>query len=579
MQGEGLRGHVLISMDRALELVRRASGPELFAALVPGGVLSMLALGVYYAERVEGVRVLRPLFAIAFTLAYLGRALVLARWSGRRAAELLAHYRVEKPQGPSAGIARAALWVGLDLWFWLWILVLAVHLDPWFVPVALPLFAVRGALLPSWLACADATPDASGFRVLRRAVELSEGRRGQGMLLELLLALAAIGLAINLAALGAGAVSVGEDMLGLDLALTQAFLSSKNHFALLFVMSFALTLLEPLRAALSAVLFTDALLSREGIAVRSLVVRAVEPRSRPRQAAALVAALWLGSVPLHARAQAEPGDTRRAADETLSSQPAVGEEGEEGEAEEAEEDPCEGACLRAREADADVETRAEHILGDRAFTEFPEENWSMDQVAQNALSDWIENVLLPWLFGNKSEDEAASPPEAGKPLALPSAGFFLVVAAVILVLLLLLMLHRARTPRSDAGALVEAAEDPLKRPAEEHLQEAVTLSARDLSLALRSLYLATLVGLERRNLLGLSPERTNGQYLRELPDGDDRRMFASFTRVFDAVHYGARVPSLDDFRTCRMLAERLIAGALAAGASASAQSSRPGAAP
>jgi hypothetical protein len=48
--------------------------------------------------------------------------------------------------------------------------------------------------------------------------------------------------------------------------------------------------------------------------------------------------------------------------------------------------------------------------------------------------------------------------------------------------------------------------------------------------------------------------------LRELPEGDDRRMFASFTRVFDSVHYGAHVPSLDDFRTCRMLAERLISG-------------------
>ena len=572
LQGEAPRGHVLLSIDRALELVRRTPASELAASLLPGGVLSMLALGVYYAERVEGVRVLRPLFALGFTLAYLARAIVLARWAGRRAGELLAHYRVEKPHGPTAGIARAALWMGLDLWFWLWILVLAVHLDPWFVPLALPLFAVRGALLPTWLACADATPEASGFRVLRRAVELSEGRRGQGVLIELLLALAALGVAVNLAALGAGAVSVGQDMLGLDLALTQAFLSSKNHFALLFVMSLALTLLEPVRAAVSAVLFTDALLSREGIAVRSLVVRAVEPPRRGAHRAALVAALLLWSMPLRSHAQpavtpAEPAPLSAGAEEAAQ---------EPAEDEELAEEPCEGACLRAREADTDVGRRAQHILSDRAFTEFPEENWSMDQVAQNALSDWIEKVLLPWLLGDQQEQEDTPPAGAGTPLALPSAGFFLVVAAVILVLLLLLMLHRARTPRSEAAALVEADEDPLKRPAEKHLEEAISLSTRDLSLALRSLYLATLVGLERRSLLGLSPERTNGQYLRELPEGDDRRMFASFTRVFDAVHYGARVPTLDDFRTCRMLAERLIAGALAASSPAARHPSSSG---
>src|SRR5688572_4030193 len=97
MQSEGLRGHVFVSIDRALELTRRASGDELLRAMVPGGVLSLLALSVYYAERVEGVRFLRPLFAVAFTLVYMARALVLSRWAGRRSAELLAAYRVPKP--------------------------------------------------------------------------------------------------------------------------------------------------------------------------------------------------------------------------------------------------------------------------------------------------------------------------------------------------------------------------------------------------------------------------------------------------------------------------------------------------
>jgi hypothetical protein len=565
MQGEGLRGHIFVTIDRALELTRRASGDELLRAMVPGGVLSLLALSVYYAERVEGVRFLRPLFALSFALAYMARALVLSRWAGRRSAELLESYRVPKPHGPSAGIARAALWVALDLWFWLWLLVLAVHVDPWLVPLTMLLFALRGALLPSWLACADATEDVSGFRVLRRAIELSEGQRARGIVTELVLLLAAIGVALNLAALGAGIISIGQEMLGLDLSLTNAFLSAKNHFALLFVFTLSLTLLEPLRASLSAVLFTDALLSREGIAVRSLVTRAIEPKTRGSQGAALSVLLLLGLYTAHTEAQElVPGQLADESSEAASGPTSDAEIDDglvvEGVEEAPAEEPCEGACLRARESDALVQEQAESILADRAFAEFPEEDWSMDAVSENALSEWFTNVFLKWLLGDKDKQDAQPPVDEGKKLSLPAASFFLVTAGIILVLLLLFALRSTRGKDGDASPTTPELEDPLKRPAEAHLDDALSLSTRDLSAALRSLYLATLVGLERRSMLDLSPERTNGQYLRTLPDGDDRRMFAAFTRVFDAVHYGARVPSVDDFRTCRSLAERLIAG-------------------
>jgi hypothetical protein len=459
--------------------------------------------------------------------------------------------------GSWQSIARAAAWVAFDLWFWLWLIVLAVHLDPLLVPFVLPLFAVRGALLPGWLACADGAPEASGFAVLRRAVEQAEGQRMQGILLEALLLFGALGMCINLLALGAGLIGIGQAMLGLDLSFVNAFLSHKNHFALLFVMSTALTLLEPLRAALSAVLYTDALLTREGIAVRSLVVRATEARSRQRAAAALVLAFVLGAA---ARGVAQEPEPEIAIDESeLVDEAAEAVEEAEvarAEAEVEPEEPCEGACLRARERDAAVRERATTILAEPAFAEFPEEDWSVDAAGKDIIAKWLEK-LLEWLAQNEAQQTRSRDGLLGK-VELPPAAFFIVVAALFAIVALF-WLGRARQ-KIDTEAAKAADDDPLARPAEAHLDDALALASRDLRAALRSLYLATLVGLERRSLLHLAPEYTNGQYLRSLPHGDDRQMFGAFTRIFDAVHYGARTPSHEDFATCRSLAEQLIAG-------------------
>jgi hypothetical protein len=540
---------LLPRLDRALELVRKQPAGELVRALWPGAGLSLLAMAVYYAERVEGVRSLRSLFALGFALLFVARAVSLGRWAGRRVDQLLEPYRVPAVHGSWQSIARASAWVAFDLWFWLWLIVLAVHLDPLLVPLVLPLFAVRGALLPGWLACADGAPEASGFAVLRRAIEQADGQRMQGILLEALLLFGALGVTINLLALGAGLIGIGQEMLGLDLSFVNAFLSHKNHFALLFVMSTSLTLLEPLRAALSAVLYTDALLTREGIAVRSLVVRATETRSRQRSAAALVLALVLGAgVPVMAQ-EPEPevliDDGELVETEDMEEPPVEPEE------------PCEGACLRARENDAAVRGRAATILSQPAFAEFPEEDWSVDAAGKDIIAKWLEK-LLAWLAQNEAQQSRSRDGVLGK-VDLPPAAFFIAVAA-LLAIVALFLLGRGRT-KVEAEAVKAADEDPLSRPAEAHLDDALALASRDLRAALRSLYLATLVGLERRSLLHLAPEYTNGQYLRSLPHGDDRQMFGAFTRIFDAVHYGARTPSHEDFATCRSLAEQLIAGA------------------
>jgi hypothetical protein len=73
---------LLPRLDRALELVRKQPARELVRALWPGAALSLLALAVYYAERVEGVRSLRSLFALGFALLFVARAVSLGRWAG-----------------------------------------------------------------------------------------------------------------------------------------------------------------------------------------------------------------------------------------------------------------------------------------------------------------------------------------------------------------------------------------------------------------------------------------------------------------------------------------------------------------
>jgi hypothetical protein len=541
---------VLGRLDRAIELVRRQPAAELARAAWPGAGLSLLAMAVYYAERVEGVRSLRMLFALGFALLYVARAVGLARWAGRRVDELLVPYRVPAVHGSWQSIARAAVWVALDLWFWLWLVVLAIHLDALLVPLVLPLFAVRGALFPAWLACADGAPDAGGFAVLRRAVEQADGQRVQGILLELLLLIGALGVGINLLALGGGIISIGQEMLGLDLSFVNAFLSYKNHFALLFVLALSLTVFEPLRAALSAVLYTDALLTREGISVRSLVVRATEARSRGRAAALGVLALLCTS-PL--RAQDESGELPVESN-TEGAELVLAPEAAE---ELVPEEPCEGACLRARESDARVRDRAASILAAPAFEEFPEEDWSVDAEGKDIVTRWLEK-LFEWLLQQKEQEQARSQDGILSDVNLPPAAFFIALAVVIAAVGIFWLARRG--PAAEHLTTAPASDDPLARPAEAHLDDALALASRDLRAALRSLYLATLVGLERRSMLHLAPERTNGQYLRELPQGDDRQMFGAFTRIFDAVHYGARTPSHEDFATCRSLAERLIAG-------------------
>jgi len=74
--------------------------------------------------------------------------------------------------------------------------------------------------------------------------------------------------------------------------------------------------------------------------------------------------------------------------------------------------------------------------------------------------------------------------------------------------------------------------------------------------AVRSLYLAALVLLHRSNLIRFEPTRTNGEYLNQLkPHEDLQHSFQAMTGIFELKWYGERVCQLEDFSSCRELAE------------------------
>jgi len=61
---------------------------------------------------------------------------------------------------------------------------------------------------------------------------------------------------------------------------------------------------------------------------------------------------------------------------------------------------------------------------------------------------------------------------------------------------------------------------------------------KDYRLAIRYMYLQTLHNLSTRNLIELSPEKTNSHYIHELRSSPSHREFASLTRSYEYAWYG-----------------------------------------
>jgi len=121
--------------------------------------------------------------------------------------------------------------------------------------------------------------------------------------------------------------------------------------------------------------------------------------------------------------------------------------------------------------------------------------------------------------------------------------------------------RRAREQRAQvAMSLPQAPSDP-----EEVLARARRVAAQGAYReAVRYLYLAFLLKLDRAGLLRYDPTTANWEYLPHLPRTDLRASFSSLTLIFDQKWYGGEEAAPSDYHRCEDLLQRALAQAGAA---------------
>lgn len=543
------------TIDRALTLLREGGFARAGAALMGGGTLGAVLLGVYYLERVEGVRTLRPLLAFAVVLAWFVRALLVGR-SSRAYVRAMWDAPLPDDAGRPLAVLRTSLLTGLGIWAWSWLLVAGSLLGPFGVLLFTPFFAIRGAFAPSWIARA-ACERQGGLRALYAAFLDHGGQRASGVATEAMILAGIVGLFGNLLFVSGVLVLLLRSFLGFEVATVEAFLSASNTFVVLCVGAVALILFEPLRAALSASAWVSARVRAEGLDLRAAIdaarSHASGGRGAPRAGGAVTAigsaaalALAMLLAPASSLAQEDfppPPDPQSLPAPARPDAPAS-----------AVPEPPAPITVSLEDRDVAVQGQVEDILGRDEFREFEDRRGE-------GLADLVERVF-EWIFRDRDID--IEPPSAPlmPDVPLPGATFFIVFAVLLLLAVTLYLIATRRRGEQSARALERAAvtrEDIRERPPASFLDEAAQLAADGAyRAALRSLYLATLVSLDRRRLIAFDPHLTNWQYLRQMPRGDLRTAFHEFTRLFDHKWYGHEPTTEDDYARCRELATDIV---------------------
>lgn len=176
---------------------------------------------------------------------------------------------------------------------------------------------------------------------------------------------------------------------------------------------------------------------------------------------------------------------------------------------------------------------------------------------QLQLQEWLD-YLARWLeslFGGLSE----SGPLAGLPPWTTWLIAGVCIAALILILLHMALTFRAVISDSKRRGAADLPKREFTDPRVLLRQAEVAFERQEYELALRLLYRAVLLRLDRRGLLPSDPARTNWENLRELRagSGEVRAAMGHLTREFDACIYGGHAPEAADWTTARGWAEVL----------------------
>jgi hypothetical protein len=517
--------------------------------MIGGGLVGWVTLLAYYFEQVEGVRTLRPLLGGLLVLAFWGRAFLLARVARRLVEPLLPRGAALEPMR-FPDVARTASVVGIGLWCWLWLLVIGSYVSSFTVAALLLPLAFRGAVAPTWIARAGCERDA-GLAAFRRSAQDLGDDRLLGFGVELFVLLGGLTIFVNLLA-ALGFVSLlGRSFLGFDVASAETFLSPRNDFVLLVMAIVTAIVLEPLRAAVSAVLYIDARARREGFDLEAAIAGLGQLGRRAALVLGVVATLGftgsaraddgaLGSAPPEAPAFSEPPEAP-AWSEPRAEEPAAVEAPVEPDVE-----------LTPR--DLDVSDAVFQVLVRPEFRELS------GTPRGRTLEELIER-FFDWLF----EGRDLSLPEAEErtPLPMPPSWVFVALAVAFLAVVLFVFLRNVEVEAltSAGDTRTSAMPDPRDRSPESHLDEAARLAAEGAYReAFRALYLATLVALDRRGAIAFDRSRTNWHYLRSMRPGATREDFHRFTALFDRKWYGDEATDDGDYRLGRELADRVCAG-------------------
>lgn len=540
-------------LDGSLSLSRRAGWSFLWRCWAGSALLAAPAVGLFYVERVEGVSTMRLPFAALLVLGYYGRALLLASAAATAV-------RLDWPDAPTSaahwvGRLRLASVVALGLSFWLWPLALASWVGPLGLALVLPLLSLRGAVAPAWIARAGCEPH-TGFAGFFRAAADSSNVRASGWLSELILLLGVYPLFANLGGVVLFVLGLGKSGLGLDVAAVDGFLSLSNTFFLLLLGIVTLALFEPVRVARSALVYVHARVRQEGFDLVAAVDEAIarttkRDRGRKLGGAALVVALSAAPGTTLAQtpdAGVEPLRSRQhTTEQSYFADPAAAEP---------EVSLYEAAPVAPIFDAADDEARGQirDILAGDAYREFSDGHGEGFQGLMERLYQW----LLEYLRELEPPDLPLTSPFA---LPMPPAWFFLAMGGALLLGVLLYLFvtrHREQALPEGASAFEGDPNDPRERAPAAHLDDAAQLAlAGRHREALRALYLATLVALDRRSLIAFDPTRTNWHYLRQMPRGELRAAFAGFTKLFDYKWYGDEQTTRADYERGRAMADRI----------------------